>query len=389
MSVLNSVKTIGVVTATRAEYGLFLPLLKLLKSSSDFSLQLYVTGTHLSHEFGYTKSEILKDGFEITEEIDCIVSNDTPPAIGKTSGLALMGLTEAYFRNQPDLIILLGDRYETLCAAIAANLCRIPIAHLHGGEITEGAYDDGFRHAITKLSHIHFTSTKEHRNRVVQLGECPEHVFNVGAIGIDNIKSIEPMTKKDLENNLGIRFSKHNILVTLHPETLDVGSATKHVGILIEALKDLTDCTVIITGANADSEGRIINEKLKDYADSSNNCIFEPSLGQLRYISTLHIVDLVVGNSSSGIIEVPSFGIPVINIGNRQKGRLRADTVVDVEWDRNHITEAIAKNLKEGKKSNLPNPYGDGTTCLKIHGILISNFDSLDLKKKFNDLNLS
>ncbi len=382
---MKSIKKIGVVTATRAEYGLLVPLLHQLKSSKIFELQLFVTGTHLSYEFGYTANRIKEDGFVICEKIDTLISNDTASSIGKTSALTLMGLVDAFERQTPDLVVILGDRYEMLSTAMAANICRIPIAHLHGGEITEGAYDDGFRHAITKLSHIHFTSSEEHKNRVLQMGEDPKNVFNVGAIGIDNIKNISPLSQKDLEDNLGIKFKKHNILVTIHPETLEKGSSEKNVIVLLESLSKLKDTFIIFTGSNADSEGRIINKLLKDFSNTSESSFFIESLGQLRYISILYIVNAVVGNSSSGIIEVPSFKIPTINIGLRQKGRMRADSVVDVNWNSKEITESILSSFISDS-SLVENPYGIGNTANKIIEKLsnIKNYKTL-IKKIFKD----
>lgn len=385
---MKLIKRIGVVTATRAEYGLLMPLLYMLKDSNILDFNLFVTGTHLSYEFGFTVNQIKNDGFEICEEINSLVSNDTASSIGKTSALTLMGLVDAYERQKPDIVVILGDRYEMLTAAIAANICGIPIAHLHGGEITEGAYDDGFRHAITKLSHLHFTSSDEHRNRVLQMGENPDNVYNVGAIGIDNIMNMKPMTKNQLEDNLGIKFKKHNLLVTIHPETLKGGSSESNVKIIIESLSKLKDTFIIFTGTNADSEGRIINQVLKEYSKKSDSSIFIESLGQLRYISTLYIVNAVVGNSSSGIIEVPSFNIPTINIGNRQKGRMRADSVIDVPWDSDKIYKeiTIAKNYTY---KNVSNPYGNGGTAAKIVEVLckIDSFKDL-IHKEFNDMRI-
>lgn len=386
MNALNSSKTICVVTATRAEYGLLSPLIREVEKSDKFNMRLVVTGTHLSHEFGYTKNNIIDDGFEISEEIDCVISNDSPSSIGKTAALALTGLTDAFSRLKPDLIILLGDRYEILSAAIAASFCHIPVAHLHGGEITEGAYDEGFRHAITKLSHLHFTSSEEHRNRVIQMGEDPDYVFNVGAIGLDNIKNISPLSREDLQDQLGIKFKKKNILVTLHPETMNPGSSEKNVGILLECLSELEDTFIVFTGTNADSEGRIINKKLKEYASNSDNSIFIDSLGQLKYISMLHIVDAVVGNSSSGIIEAPSFGIPTINIGDRQKGRLRADSVIDVAWNIDSIHYAI--KVQSSGVFLGENPYGNGNTSELIMKYLTGlSWNQIYFHKKFYDIN--
>lgn len=380
-------RKIGVVTATRAEYGLFLPLIKKLSLEQEFELLLFVTGSHLSYEFGFTKNSIVEDGFDICEEIDCLVGNDTASAIGKTAGLALMGLTDAFNRHRPDLIFLLGDRYETLCAAMSATINRIPIAHLYGGEITTGAYDESFRHSITKMSHLHFTAVERYRKRVIQLGEYPDNVFNVGAIGIDNIVDIEPMSKTEIEKCLGIVLLSKVIVVTLHPETLSKNQAAAHAKIMMSVLDKLEDVSIIITGTNADSEGRIINKLFEDFAHKRDNCFFIKSLGQNLFISMLHITNIFIGNSSSGIIEAPTFGLPVINIGTRQEGRIRSKLIIDVPWDPDIILENITKLLRLKKSSNFPiNPYGEGNTANKIISILKNvSLDGL-LHKQFHDL---
>lgn len=381
---MSCISKIGVVTSTRAEYGLFYPFLKELKKLQEFQLLLFVTGTHLSYEFGFTKNQIIDDGFKICEEIDCIVGNDTPQAIGKSSGLALMGMTDAFCRNKPDLLFVLGDRYEILCTAVSANICNIPIAHIHGGEITEGAADNNFRHAITKLSYFHFTSTEEYRQRVIQMGEYPERVFNVGAIGIDNLKNIEPIKKEKLENDLGISFLNRNVLLTIHPETLSPGTTNEHIKVIIDCLKEMNDTFIIITGTNADSEGRLINRELKDFSKNNEHCYFIENLGLHRYISILNYVDLVIGNSSSGIIEVPSFGIPTINIGDRQKGRIRSKSIVDVDWNKYVILSAI-KNCTKENYHKIINPYGDGHTTMRIIDQLQKIKINENYKKKFYD----
>lgn len=380
-------KNIAVITSTRADYGLLQPLLAELENNKLFNLQLIVTGTHLSHEFGYTVNQIEADGFEIFERIDSLVSNDSDSAIGKTAGLALMGIVDSLIRCKADLVVLLGDRYEILSAAIAANICRIPIAHLHGGEITEGAYDNGFRHAITKMSHIHFTSSEQHRNRVIQMGESTKNVYNVGAIGIDNIKNIKPLTKRELEENLGIKFNKSNLLITVHPETLESGTSEKIIKLLLSVLDVLKDTFLVFTGTNADSEGRIINNVIKEYCNKNpQKALFVDSLGQKRYISMLYIVDAVIGNSSSGIIEVPSFNIPTLNLGDRQKGRQSAASVISCKWDEIELKQKLSEVLQSsGIQTN--NPYGNGNTAKKIIEILSGYEDYKSLiKKQFNNI---
>jgi len=381
-------KKICVVTGTRAEYGLLYWLMKELDRHQDFHLQLIVTGMHLSPEFGLTYKEIEKE-FCIHKKIEMLLSSDTSVGISKSMGLAQISFAEAYDEMKPDLLILLGDRYEIFAAASAAMIARIPIAHLHGGETTEGAFDESMRHCLTKMSHLHFTAAEEYRNRVIQLGENPDHVFNVGGLGIDNIKKLELLSKEALEESIGFTLNKYNLLITFHPVTLEHETAQEQFQNLLDAVDRLEDTHIIFTKANSDTNGRIINEMIDQYVHNhSDKSAAFTSLGQLRYLSLLQYVNAVVGNSSSGLIEAPSFKIPTINIGDRQKGRLKAVSVIDCKPVKADILNAFARIHSEQFQKLLPtveNPYGDGGASEKIIDIL--SRISLDdiLKKTFFD----
>lgn len=383
-----SQKKVCVVTGTRAEYGLLYWLMKELDRHRDFHLQLIVTGMHLSPEFGLTYKEIEKD-FTITKKIEMLLSSDTSVGISKSMGLAQISFAEAYDEMEPDLLILLGDRYEIFAAASAAMIARIPIAHLHGGETTEGAFDEAMRHSITKMSHLHFTATEEYRNRVIQLGENPDHVFNVGGLGIDNIKKLDLLSKEDLEKTISFKLNTCNLLVTFHPVTLEHETAQEQFQHLLDAIDQLENTHIIFTKANSDTNGRIINDMIDRYVHhNSDKSTAFTSLGQLRYLSLLQYVDAVVGNSSSGLIEAPSFKTPTINIGDRQKGRLKAVSVIDCKPVKADILNALAKiNSKPFQKllATVENPYGDGGASEKIISVL--SHISLDniLKKTFFD----
>lgn len=383
-----SQKKICVVTGTRAEYGLLYWLMKELDQHQDFHLQLIVTGMHLSPEFGLTYKEIEKE-FCIHKKIEMLLSSDTPVGISKSMGLAQISFAEAYDEMKPDLLILLGDRYEIFAAASAAMIARIPIAHLHGGETTEGAFDESMRHCLTKMSHLHFTAAKEYRNRVMQLGENPDHVFNVGGLGIDNIKKLNLLSKEALEASIDFKLNKYNLLITFHPVTLEHETAQEQFQNLLDAVDQFEDTHIIFTKANSDTNGRIINEMIDRYVHNhSEKSAAFTSLGQLRYLSLLQYVNAVVGNSSSGLIEAPSFKVPTINIGDRQKGRLKAASVVDCKPVKSDIINAFAKIHSEQFQKLLPtveNPYGDGGATEKIIDIL--SRISLDdiLKKTFFD----
>ncbi len=387
-------KVISVLTATRAEYGLLKPLINKLNKVGEFDVRVVVTGAHLSSEFGLTYKEIEKDGIKIDEKIEILLSTDTPSAISKSMGLAMISFADYFEKLKPDMFIVLGDRYETLAIATVAMNQRIPIAHLHGGETTEGAIDEYIRHAITKMSYLHFTSTEEYRNRVIQLGENPERVFSVGAIGIENILNEKLMSKLELEKSINFVLDRPYAIVTFHPVTLEDNKSKEQIKELLDSLETFNDMKFIFTKANADSGGRVINQMIDDYVNSHENAIAFNSLGVTRYLSALKYCTIVIGNSSSGLLEVPSFGIPTINIGDRQKGRLQADSIINCEPIKEDIEKAIKVALSEQfkrKAKNTINPYGDGNTSDKIVKIIrefILN-DKIDLKKKFYDLEVN
>lgn len=382
--------TITVLTATRAEYGLLRPVIKALKEDGNFVVKIAVTGAHLSPEFGLTYKEILADGFEIDKKIEILLSADTPASISKSMGLAMQGFADYFADDKPDALLVLGDRYETIAVCLSAmNEC-IPIIHLHGGETTEGAIDEAIRHCITKLSHLHLTSADEHRRRVIQLGENPDNVIVVGATGVENALHSLKLAKQELEAALQFSLERPYAVVTFHPVTLEENSAGKEIQELLAALDRNDDLNYIITKANADSQGRIINEMITEYASGHANVLAVDSLGTLKYLSALKYASMVIGNSSSGLIEAPSFKIPTINIGNRQRGRLRAASVIDCEPIRNDICDAIQQAKDEEFRRRcreVENPYGDGNASQKI-AHAISQFLSrpINIQKKFYDL---
>ena len=379
-------KKIAIITGTRAEYGLLKPLINAINLDSDFELQLIVTAMHLSPEFGYTINEIINDGFPIAKKVECLLSSDSAVGISKSMALALSGFADAYADLKPDFVLLLGDRTEILSAAIAAMVANIPIGHIHGGETTEGAYDECIRHAITKMSYLHFTSTEEYRKRIIQLGENPLRVFNVGAIGIDSIKNLKLLSKDEFEKSINFKLAKKNILVTYHPVTLEKESPKKSFENILGCLNSLKDTHIIFTFANSDKNGRVINEMIKKYVENNKDkAICFNSLGQLRYLSSLKYVDIVIGNSSSGIIEVPQFNIPTINIGDRQKGRITGPTIFNCTTDIKKISETISKAFTFDTKKRYKQPYGEGNTTCQIINILKSQ-KKINLKKSFYDI---
>ena len=382
-------KKICVVTGTRAEYGLLYWLLKEIEADKDLELQLIATGMHLSPEFGLTYQTIEKE-FKINKKIEMLLSSDTSVGISKSMGLAQISFAESYDELKPDIVIVLGDRYEIFSATSAAMIARIPIAHIHGGEKTEGAFDESIRHSITKMSHLHFTATEEYKNRVIQLGEHPSRVFNVGGMGIENIKRLKLLSKDEFEKSIEFKLNIKNILVTFHPVTLENSTAKEQFQQLLDAIDELEDTNIIFTKANSDTDGRVINQMIDEYVTkNSNKSIVFTSLGQLRYLSALQYVDAVVGNSSSGLAEAPSFKIGTINIGDRQKGRIKASSVIDCEPNKDSILKSFEKLYsKEFQNSliNVKNPYGDGCASKKIVEIL-KNVDLKNiLKKSFYDL---
>lgn len=385
-------KRIGIMTGTRAEYGLLKSLMQEINKDNDLELYLIVSGMHLSPEFGMTYKEIEEDGFEINAKVEMLLSSDSPAGISKSIGLGVIGFADEFQRADLDMLILLGDRYEALSAAISAMVMRIPIAHLHGGELTEGAIDEGIRHSITKMSYLHFTSTEEYRRRVIQLGENPERVFCVGAIGVENIKKINLMTKEELERSIHFEIDENTVIVTYHPVTLENNTVEEQFLNLLKVLDRNPKIRMIFTKANADTNGRIVNELIDKYAaqNSERACAFM-SLGQKRYLSALKYCRIVIGNSSSGIIEAPSFGKPIINIGDRQKGRICADSVINCGYTQQEIQQAMETALTkefENKASNCRNPYEKENTAANIISVIKDYLlnDKIKLKKGFYDI---
>lgn len=367
-------RKICVITGSRAEYGLLGSLMSAILADAELQLQVIATNMHLSPEFGLTYKEIEQDGFRIDKKVEMLLSSDTSNGTAKSVGLATIGFADAYEDLQPDLLVVLGDRFEILAAVSAALFYRIPVAHLHGGEITEGAYDDCIRHAITKMSHLHFTSTEEYRKRVIQLGEHPDRVFNVGAIGVENSKNIPLLSKEELEASLHFTLGDKSLLVTYHPVTLESASTEKQFRDFLDALKGFPEYRLLFTLPNSDTDGRIIMRLIRQFVEKNKErAVAFNSLGKLRYLSALQYVSAVVGNSSSGIIEVPSFGIPTLDIGNRQKGRIAADSVVHCGTAAKDITEGLNKIFSDNHlriSRSKKNPYDKEGTINSVYQIL-------------------
>ncbi|MFI3155454.1 MAG: UDP-N-acetylglucosamine 2-epimerase [Methylococcaceae bacterium] len=387
---MQTKRKICVVTGSRAEYGLLYWLMKEIQHDSVLKLQLIVTGMHLSPEFGLTWKQIEQDGFIIDRRVEMLLSSDTPVGISKSIGLGIIGFADALECLQPDVLVVLGDRFEIFAAVQAAMAHRIPIAHIHGGEITEGAVDDAIRHAITKMSHLHFTATERYRQRVIQLGEQPERVFNVGAPGLDNILQLKLLDKSELEAAIGFNLGKRNLLITFHPVTLEEATATTQFKNLLKALDYFDDLHLIFTQPNADADGRAIIGMIEQYRQHFPERVASfVSLGSLRYLSALKYMDAVVGNSSSGLIEAPAFKIGTINIGDRQKGRLCADSVIHCEPEVDAILQAFNTLFSEDFQKSLKtleNPYGQTGASVKIKELLKTQTLEDLLKKGFYDL---
>lgn len=383
-------RKICVVTGSRAEYGLLRCLMGDIRDNPRLELQVIATGMHLAPEFGSTYQEIEQDGFAIDEKIDLLLTDDSPTAITNSVGRGIIGFADVIQRRQPDLMVVLGDRYEIFAAAQASMLARIPIAHIHGGELTEGAIDDSIRHALTKMAHLHFVAAEPYRKRVVQLGESPDRVFTVGAPGVDNVKRITPICQSELERDIGLKFSRPSFLVTYHPETLSEKCASNGIGALLEALEEFDDSRIVMTGSNADHGGRAIMHAISNYAEArSDRVVVHASLGQQRYLSVLRYVDAVIGNSSSGIIEAPALGVPTVNIGDRQKGRLRSSSIIDCAPETLKISNAIrcalSSEFRQIAKTTTP-AYGAGNAAQKICQVLATfPLDRL-ARKQFYDL---
>ncbi|MDH4262378.1 MAG: UDP-N-acetylglucosamine 2-epimerase [Spirochaetia bacterium] len=382
-------RKICIVTGTRAEYGLLFWLMKEIDADSELQLQLLVTGMHLSPEFGLTYKEIEKE-FKIDKKIEILLSSDTSIGISKSMGLAQISFAEAYEELKPDIVVVLGDRFEIFSAVSAAMIARIPIAHIHGGETTEGAFDEAIRHSITKMSHLHFVATEEYRKRVIQLGEAPNRVYNFGAPGLDNILNLQLLEKSKFEESISFKLGGKNILVTFHPVTLEKATSKDQFQELLNALDALHDTRLIFTKANADTDGRVINEMIDDYvATNKHKATAFTSLGQLRYLSALQFVDAIVGNSSSGLTEAPSFKIATINIGDRQKGRIKSASVIDCQPVKVDILKSFEYlySLKfQTILKNVENPYGKGGASKKIFSILKKCSLYQVLKKPFYDI---
>ncbi len=379
-----------VVTGSRAEYGLLYWALREIETAPDLELQLVVTGMHLSSEFGSTIQQIEDDGFEINHRVEMLLSSDSAVGITKSTGLGMIGFADAFSSLKPDIVLLLGDRFELLAAASAALFAVIPIAHIHGGEVTTGAFDDAIRHSITKMSHLHFTSTETYRQRVIQLGEHPNRVFDVGAPGLDNLDRLELLHRAALEQAIGLTLGDRSLLVTWHPVTLEPGKTRKNFQALLNALEKLGDVRLIFTKANADTQGRVINRMIDDYvAARGDTTVVYTSLGQLRYLSALKHVDGVVGNSSSGVIEAPSLCTGTVNIGDRQRGRVRAASIIDCDSNEKSIAVALKTLLSndfQSKLKDVENPHGSGNVSEKIVEVLSGYPLTGIVKKSFYDL---
>lgn len=386
-------RKIAVFTGTRAEYGILYWVMKGLKLEADVDFQLFVGGMHLSREFGLTVEKIEDDGFHITERLEFLLSSDAPVAIGKSMGLALMSASEAFNRHRPDLLVILGDRFEVMAVAQAAMISRIPIAHIHGGETTEGVIDEAVRHSISKMAHLHFTATETYRKRVIQLGEHPDRVFNFGAPGIDSIKKLKLLDRKELSDALGFKLDKSYFVITFHPVTLVDGGDSEALFNLLSALDEYPKYKIIISYPNADAgNGKLIKIIESFYQKNKERVFLFQSLGQLRYLSALKHSEAVLGNSSSGLIEAPTLSIPTLNIGDRQKGRIAGATVFNCGSSQSSITEGLHTILTSDFKdicAKEDNTYGVGDASQKIVLRLVSYPLHELLHKRFYDLDNS
>lgn len=385
-------KRICIVTATRAEYGLLVPLVRKLRSLDAFDVHLIVTGAHLSSEFGTTVDQIRRDEMPISKSIEMLLSSDSQVGASKSLGVATIGFADAFGELGPDLVIVLGDRYELLAPVSVALLQRIPVAHIHGGELTEGAIDDAVRHAITKLSHLHFVATEEYGRRVIQMGESPSSVYVVGALGLDNIRGLRLKSRDETLSLLELSADSPVFVVTYHPETLDDESVEHRFQVVLDALSGEHDSQFVLTSANADSGGRAVNHMAQEFvAAHPSRGRFVDNLGQVLYLSLLRISHAIVGNSSSGIIEAPAFGTPTVNIGDRQHGRTRAATVIDCPYDAEAIRSAVRSTLSFGPRSRIEDvqtPYGDGRASERIAEVLLHTDLRTLGRKKFLDVNV-
>lgn len=387
-------KKVCVVTGTRAEYGLLKPVIDKIHKDQDLELQLVATGMHLSPEFGLTYKEIEADGYPLDDKVEMLLSSDSNVGITKSMAVALMGFGECFERLKPDLVVILGDRYEMLMVASAAMVAKVPIAHIHGGEITEGAMDDAIRHSLTKMSQLHFAATEEYRHRIVQLGEDPERVFHAGSLGVENIKEEKLLDKMAFEESIGFSVDENTIIVTYHPVTLENVPSRVQFEKLLSVIEKSPELRVIFTKANSDTDGRIINQMIDEFVKiHENRCIAFTSLGRVRYLSALQFCAAVVGNSSSGIIEAPSFHIPTVNIGNRQQGRISAESVINCGYEEDDIEHAMTKAFSKEFRDRLlgiRNPYEKtGTSQLIVEKIKEMLLKGQGVKKRFYDVDFA
>ncbi len=381
---------ICLITGSRSEYGLLRRLMFKIKNSKKLKLDIVVTGMHLSKKFGFTYKNIIRDGFKIREKVNLRLNSDSTESAINSINMGTKGFTQVYKKIKPDIILVVGDRYEIFSAVIAATFSRIPIAHLHGGELTEGAIDEALRHSITKMSHIHFVANNEYKKRVIQLGENPSRVFNVGGLGVDNIKNLKFLKKNELEKELKFNFKERNILITFHPETLNKAKVKKQFNEVLKALKKVKKTNLVFTMPNSDLGNTIIFKMIKDFVKKNKNSHFFVSMGQLRFLSCLKYFDGIIGNSSSGLLEMPSFKKGTINIGDRQRGRLKAESVINVNIKKNEIIKGInklySKQFKKILKKTI-NPYGNGGASDKVIKVLEKLKLNNILKKKFYSIN--
>ncbi len=384
-------KKVSVVTATRAEYGILKNVIDQIEKSERLRLCLMVTGSHLVSEYGMTVREIEQDGYPIAERIEVLMASDTPTAVSKTMGLVMMSFAEAFERQKPDCLVVLGDRYEILAVCSAAMNAGIPIVHISGGETTQGAIDESIRHCITKMSYLHFAACEVYRQRIIQLGEEPERVYNFGDVGVEALRLIPKMTKRELEDSIDFLLDRPYMSVTFHPVTLEVEQAEQQMQELLDALESFENMQFVFSKANADAGGRKINEMIDAFVAEHDNCAAFASLGIRRYVNLLRFSEGMIGNSSSGIIEAPAIGIPTVNIGNRQKGRLQAASILNCVPEKNEIIQAVRRSqTKEFKEQarNTENPYGDGNVSEKIVQTITEYLyeDRICLEKKFYDV---
>ncbi len=382
-------RKIAAVTVGRSDFGIYLPVLREITARADCELQLIAAAGHLSSKFGDTLKEIVQQGFEIAESVPMLLANDSPECIAQSMALGLMGFGSAYRRLKPDMLLVLGDRFEMHAAALAAVPFSLPIAHIHGGETTEGAIDEVLRHSITKFSHLHFPSTEEYGRRIIQLGEEPWRVTVAGAPALDNLRQLKLLSKLELEQRLAFQLPEPPIMVTFHPTTLRLGNLDWQIEQLLQVLGSIT-APIIITKPNADSGSMLIMERLERFAANRPNVKLVDNLGTLAYFSCMSIARVMVGNSSSGIIEAASFGLPVVNIGIRQQGRARGANVIDVGHPANEIEEGLRTALSSAfveRLKGLKNPYGEGTASSRIVDVLSRTVvDERLLIKKFHNL---